>query len=168
MSFIFFFFFWTVTTTQQPTHRHIPTHNTHFEHRYRPTSLQVARGLHSYTRTVVSCMMWTCSPNREWTEAHALRHSQVRGRVYTERRLDERSFSLLLREERREREKGPEREEDPPLPPSSPCVGSKRLRVSVFKNASVCTGETRACWTHIVESVCTGRRTRFRRRIWKQ
>ena len=48
----------TPTLTQPTTQRrqHILTHtkhNTHFQHRYRPTSLQVARGLHSYAMTVV-------------------------------------------------------------------------------------------------------------------
>ena len=47
--------------TQPNTNKHI----THFQHRYRPTSFQVARGLQSHTRTVVSCMMRTCSPDKE-------------------------------------------------------------------------------------------------------
>ena len=49
-----------------------PTHNTHFQHRYRPTSFQVARSLHSYARTVVSCMIRTCSANKDWAKVHAL------------------------------------------------------------------------------------------------
>ena len=61
----------TKTNTYQHklTHTNTTKHNTHFQHRHRPTSFQVARGLHRYARTVVSCMMRTCSPNREWTEA---------------------------------------------------------------------------------------------------
>ena len=55
----------------QTNHKHI----TYFQHRYRPTSFQVARGLHSKTRTVVSCMKRTCSHDREWAKAHALRYS---------------------------------------------------------------------------------------------
>ena len=50
------------------------------------------------------------------------------------------------KEEGREKERRDEREKRTP-PPSSPCVGSKRLRVSV-QNASVCTGKTRACVQH--------------------
>ena len=45
-------------------HQNTTKHNTHFQHRYRPASFQVAPGLHSNTRTVLSCMMRTCSPNR--------------------------------------------------------------------------------------------------------
>ena len=41
------------------THTNTTKHNTHFQHRHRPTSFQVARGLHSYARTVVSCMSQT-------------------------------------------------------------------------------------------------------------
>ena len=57
----------TPTLTQPTTQRrqHILTrpnkHITHFHDRYMPTSLQVARGLHSYAGTVVSCMIRTCS-----------------------------------------------------------------------------------------------------------
>ena len=66
------------TNTSQTHHKHITKnhkhtkHNTHFQHRCRPTSFQVARGLHSYTRTVVSCMMRACSADQEWAKVHAL------------------------------------------------------------------------------------------------
>ena len=57
----------TSLTTQCITYQHIPIHTnahkhrhiTHFQHRYRPTSFQVARGLHSYARAVASCMIRT-------------------------------------------------------------------------------------------------------------
>ena len=51
--------------TNNTTHTNTNKHITHFQHRYRPTSFQVARGLHSYARTVVSCMIRTCWPNSE-------------------------------------------------------------------------------------------------------
>ena len=38
--------------TNNTTHTNTNKHITHFQHRYRPTSLQVARGLHSYAKTV--------------------------------------------------------------------------------------------------------------------
>ena len=60
---------------------------------------------YKFSSTVVPCKkMWTCSPNREWTEAHAHWHSgKSELCVHRENRLDEWSLSLLLREERRER-----------------------------------------------------------------
>ena len=75
-----------------------------FRHRYRPTSFQVARGLHSYTRTVVSCMMRMCSHHKEGSTTHALWHSlQVRA-VCTERAdWTKWSLSLLVREKSREK-----------------------------------------------------------------
>ena len=94
--------------------------------------------------------MRTCSPDREWAKANALRHSgKSEPCVHRESRLVQCSLSLLLREKRAEKEnekstteenEGREKEartrkrrrgeRGTPLP-SSPCVGSKRLRVSV-------------------------------------
>ena len=102
--------------THTGTYEHILTHH-HFQHRCRPTSFQVARGLHSYARTVVSCMMWTCSFNKEWTKVHAHWHwgkSELRlQREPTERviivivtgRGEKREESREKREENEGREK---------------------------------------------------------------
>ena len=64
-----------------------PHHQAHFsfQHRYRPTSFHVARGLHRKNLINVSCMMGTCSPDKEWTTVRApWASSQVRA-VCTER-----------------------------------------------------------------------------------
>ena len=58
-------------------------------------------------------------------------------------RREEEEMKRSKEERKRGREERDEREKRT-LPPSSPCAGSKRLRVSV-QNASVCTGKTRAC-----------------------
>ena len=64
--------------TYQHAHKHTAqTHHTHqahfsFQHRYRPTSFQVARGLHRNPETIVSCMMRTCQTNKEWAMADAV------------------------------------------------------------------------------------------------
>ena len=44
--------------------------------------------------TMFSCMMRTCSPDREWAKAHALWHSGHVRAVYRESQLDERSLLL--------------------------------------------------------------------------
>ena len=65
-----------------------------------PTSFQVARGLHRNLQTLVSCMMRTCSLDRERAAAHPLWPSGQDWPVCTESQLNERSLSLLLRIER--------------------------------------------------------------------
>ena len=76
------------------TYSHIPTHTNTYQHlttrinttqTCRPISFQVARRLHSYARTGVSCMMRTCSVNKERAKVHAPWHSGPDRAVCTER-----------------------------------------------------------------------------------
>ena len=176
-------FFWTVITTQQPTHRRQPTtqrrqyilsHNnaqpntntSQTPPNTTPISCTDASPLHSKwheactgnTKTVVSCMLRTCSANREWTEAHAHWHSgkselcvqrKPTGRVIIvivtdreEKRKDKREQRKITRE--RETEEGEERKRERDEreirepPSSSPCVGSKRPPCVGSKRFRVC------------------------------
>ena len=84
-------------TSRHIKSRHVPSHHhsstlleantAHcpFQHRCRPTSFEVARGLHRNTKTNVSCMMRTCSPYRDWAKVHARWPSGQVGAVCTER-----------------------------------------------------------------------------------
>ena len=75
----------------------------------------MARDLqHSYARTVVSCMMRTYSPNREWIEAHAHWHSG-KAELCVHREPTERVIIVIVaekgeREDKREESRERERE----------------------------------------------------------
>ena len=87
-----------INTHRNTQHRHTTQPSTFsFQHRYRPTSFQVARGLHRNPLTTVSCMMRTCPPGREWAKAHALWPSRQVRTVCTERASWTSDHSLLLR-----------------------------------------------------------------------
>ena len=112
----------TLTRPTTQRRRHILTHTntylqiTHFQHRCRPTSFQVARGLHSYARTVLSCTMRTRSGPRPTNSDTQVSQS----RVYTEKEPTRRVIIVIVvergerrqeRAERREREKRKRRDE---------------------------------------------------------
>ena len=100
-----------------------------------------------------SCMMRTCSPDREWAKAHALWPSAQDRAVCTERaQLDERSLSLLSRterESRQETEKDEQRERAKKRETYEKRerheMRRERLSRVYVQNASVCTFETRVC-----------------------
>ena len=126
--------------TQPNTTKH--KHITQFQHRYKPISFQVARGLHKYARTVVSCMTRTCSATQGMSRSTGtLTLKQVRAM----RTLREPDWTMIIvivaereekrrqeREERRERrrkrerEKGRKREkrEPPPVHKSIPTLNT--------------------------------------------
>ena len=142
----------TTNTTHTTTYHHIPTqrtttkHITHFQHRYRPTPFQVARGVHDANMSDRQGMgHGPCTL--------ALGASQ--SCAYTESRLDEWSLSLLLREKRkkerdtrrreretREEERGRHewRETREEKRETLPCVRWKRSRVYVQ--------DARVLWRH--------------------
>ena len=103
-------FFWTRHRRWQHTTSHINTyqhaHQAHssFQDRYRPTSFQVARGLHRNTWTIVSCMMWTCQTNKEWA-MHGPRTLALRQDSTERANWTSDHWSLLLKEVLREKRK---------------------------------------------------------------
>ena len=87
-----------VTCQDIPRHQYKPTrttthstdaphHQAHFsfQHRYRPTSFHVARCLHRNKSINVSCMVRTCSPDKEWATVRAPWPSRQVRAVCTER-----------------------------------------------------------------------------------
>ena len=119
--------------TNNTTHTNTYSHITHFQHRYRPTSLQVARGLHSHTRTVVSCVMRTCSPDSEPRYMHSGPKGKSEPCVHRESPTGR--VIIVIVAEREEREDKREREREKAENPSvcrfktSPCVPGKRPHV---------------------------------------
>ena len=128
--------------------------------------------MHMNTWTVVSCMMRTCSPSKEWATAALWHSGQVRA-MYRESQLDEQSLSLLLREKRREkraerenekstkeenegrerrkREGTRKREENPPPPPFLSLLTVCRFKTSPCvgsKRFRVCRQNARMCAAH--------------------
>ena len=155
------------TTSQNNTRQHAhSTDSSHFKtllhlpHRNKPTSFQVARGLHlhSKTRTVVSCMMRTCSPSSVPRYMHSFPKGKAGPCVLRESPTGRVIIVIVAereeREDKREREKRKkdiqkeEREQERQRRRKThPCVRSKRLRVC-GQDVSVCSRKTPACSTH--------------------
>ena len=111
--FFLFSFFWIWALTENganTTYHHIPTntkHNTHFQHRYRPTSFHVARGLHRKHQD--SCFLHDANMSDRQGMGHGPRTltlRQVRA-VFTER-ADWKSdhCQRAVKRETREEERG--------------------------------------------------------------